>query len=1065
MRFRHICGLLLSAAVWAGGAATAQNDADALRPELDPTFRPELVRVELMSRHVQPGDQLWATLHFRNSGSARARGNYRVFIHVEHPDASCSNIRFQYDHMPTIPTSRWEPGRDIADGPYAIPVPADAAREPHHLHVGLFAPDRGGNRLLDAYARETIEVSEDAPAASSHRPEPLPEAELTARRARLAAFMTGGIVLERSTFRLKVNPTRGAVELIDKRSETTWTSHPEADALGVVEVEGRGTVHAVALRSPQGIRRTDQTIELTYRLALAETGTRLPFRLTFTAIEEPLPGLRVEWSRPEGREEPGCKVRTVTLFEKAFGVCDADRGYCVLPFRLGEMLPADGLPTVRRFSTHSQTSLAMCGMVKQGSALLFAWKSPDVRLDVTTTWPDHPLIPGRIMNSLSLVLSEQARALTIHPLGPGGYVEIGTSYRAVARANGWLKTWAEKREQFAQVDRMFGAADFKPFVLSRTIPGSRFNQTGKEQISLPYTFDEAALNAEHLAQDLHIDRAMFVLAGWIHRGYDNQHPDILPAAPECGGDEGLAECGRRVRQAGLLFGLHDNYQDMYEDAPSWDESYLNKRSDGTPRKGGNWAGGQAWQVCAIKQVELARRPQNLPAVRDLCSPTIYFIDTTFAWGLVSCEDPAHPMTRTDDMHWKSALCAAAKEHFGLFGSEEGREWAVAHADYFEGLFSHKVGHPRFARTAGGVVIPLYELIYGDCINLHTHQSDRARPGRPSYILDCILYAENALYDVGAHVYFREKALERASIAPSIADFRQTGPRTFSCRYQWQPATDVERELKCFAHFTHPDGDQNRESIAFQDDHRPEPASSSWKAGQTVLEAPRTIEIPARFKGKIDWYVGLLDGSSRVRLKGRETGNRRYLVGALILKGEDVRFDPSADAHVGPVFARADQGWAAELNDTDRFIKNTYEVLSWLNRITAETPMTAHRFVTPDRMVEYSAFGNVHIWVNYGEDPFTLTPDLPAIRDVQAEAIELPRYGFLVASPTFCAFHATAFGGQRYAASALFTVRSLDGEPLSTSRRARVFHAFGEPTLRLAGQSFHVEREDIVSVAR
>ena len=32
-----------------------------------------------------------------------------------------------------------------------------------------------------------------------------------------------------------------------------------------------------------------------------------------------------------------------------------------------------------------------------------------------------------------------------------------------------------------------------------------------------------------------MDNVLFTMGGWIHRGYDNQHPDILPAAPECGG--------------------------------------------------------------------------------------------------------------------------------------------------------------------------------------------------------------------------------------------------------------------------------------------------------------------------------------------------------------------------------------------------------------------------------------------------------------------------------------------------------------------------------------------------
>ena len=49
------------------------------------------------------------------------------------------------------------------------------------------------------------------------------------------------------------------------------------------------------------------------------------------------------------------------------------------------------------------------------------------------------------------------------------------------------------------------------------------------------------------------------------------------------------------------------------------------------------------------------------------------------------------MTRADDLRWKTRLCLLAKQHFGLFGSEEGREWAVPCSDYLEGLFNSADG--------------------------------------------------------------------------------------------------------------------------------------------------------------------------------------------------------------------------------------------------------------------------------------------------------------------------------------------------------------------------------------
>ena len=185
--------------------------------------------------------------------------------------------------------------------------------------------------------------------------------------------------------------------------------------------------------------------------------------------------------------------------------------------------------------------------------------------------------------------------------------------------------------------------DFKPFVFTRLVPSSRFNPDKQERTHVSFSFEEAAQCAEHWRQDLEIDRALVVLAGWINGGYDVRHPDVLPAAAECGGDQALAAAARRIKACGYLFGLHDNYQDMYEDAPSWGQSWLNKDARGVARQGGNWAGGQAWQVCAVKQVELAaRRDTNLPKIAELFGPTIYFDRHRVCLGIGHLRGPRPP---------------------------------------------------------------------------------------------------------------------------------------------------------------------------------------------------------------------------------------------------------------------------------------------------------------------------------------------------------------------------------------------------------------------------------------
>ena len=100
------------------------------------------------------------------------------------------------------------------------------------------------------------------------------------------------------------------------------------------------------------------------------------------------------------------------------------------------------------------------------------------------------------------------------------------------------------------------------------------------------------------------------------------------------------------------------------------------------------------------------------------------------------------MTRLDDLKWKTRLCLLAKQHFGLFGSEEGREWAVPCADYLEGIFGHQTDSPP------GSVIPLFPLVYSDCVQIMTHQSDRIGPGDEKKVADHILFAQMPLPSFG-----------------------------------------------------------------------------------------------------------------------------------------------------------------------------------------------------------------------------------------------------------------------------------------------------------------------------
>lgn len=877
--------------------------------ELDPGFVPELVAVETTPAEVRPGDLLAITFTFRNAGTLPARRDYRVFTHIEGPRKSCENILIHADHEATEPPTLWQPGQTVVDGPHVVRIPDNLADGEYFLHVGLFDYGGTGHRLLDVYAPETIRVARSAPPATEIAPPRLSPEQLAERRQAIRQRISPDDreSLDDYDWRFDVDRSSGAWSLLDKQSGVLWTSRASEPRFGRVTLRQGDRQIVWPINRFDDVVTSPRSMRLITHPMVDGNPTGVTIIFTIRPSTE-FEGLQLAYvSHASGPWQ----VSSVRVLEEAFHATEAEGGALYVPHRLGIEIAADkGLPGQRVWVPYNDLSMAMCGAVKQGSSLLLSWDQVDTRLTTHVAWPDLPLVAGRRSVSLSLEFESPEGLCIIQPLGKGGYADIARAYRPIAEAKGWRRTWAEKRLTDPSVDQIFGAANFKPFVLSRVLPSSRYSPDGKEHVRLGFTFDEIALCAEHWRDDLEIDRAMVVLAGWINGGYDVRHPDVLPAAPECGGNDALAAAAKRIRDCGYLFGLHDNYQDMYEDAPSWDEQWLNKDASGQPRMGGNWNGGQAWQVCAIKQVELAARAEtNLPEIARLFAPSIYFIDTVFAWPLVTCEDPAHPMSRRDDLLWKTNLCLLAKSHFGLFGSEEGREWAVPCADYLEGMLDHQI------KSNPGEVIPLFPLVYSDCVQIMTHQDTRIGPGDEKRVADHILLAEMFLPRFGTHLY-------------------------------WQ---------------------------------RPAP-------------------------------------------------------------------DPAE----GQLWSRGDNGWGAHLTPADRVIKNVWEVLSPLNRITAERTMDDHEFLTADRLLQRTRFGDLTITVAY-EQP--------------AEVGEhtLPPYGFVIESPWFVAFCATRYNGLQYASPTLFTVRSLDDEPLEQSRRVRIYHGFGDATIRICGKELTVPRQEFVSL--
>ena len=533
------------------------------------------------------------------------------------------------------------------------------------------------------------------------------------------------IKLQQNGISLVFDTSTAAAQLTDLKTGETWQ-------LGSPVVIGQRNVKA-----PLTVDRLSQS----GLNSIAFHNNAANLDVSIQLVANPVPSVRYQiigWSA-------NSPVQEIEILQNALTLTSASGGYYAIPKSLGIMLSPDGPePLARRYDAYhvgNGYSMAMFGVVKDDSALLISWDA--VNVDILTNYTPKPtptLTAG-------LALQPGVKNVWITPLGKGGYVEISKAYRLFAQQRGLFKTPAEKALVAAHQQRFIGAAEFRQLAFEQ-----RHAKDGSTNVMVHTytTFNKIAQLAEHLKNDVGIDRAMIIVSGWTKAGYDNELPAILPAAASAGGNKGLADCSRRVKAVGYLFGLHDNYQDMYRDSPDWNPYFVVKRKDGTLMKGGIWAGGQAYLICSRVSTDLISRPQNLPEVVKLFHPDIYFLDTEFASPLRVCYDPAHPTTKEQDVKYRQRLCDSVRDRHMLMGTEEGNEAGVAHADYFEGMLSQKTAsHPPGAE----VVIPLFPLVYSDAVTLLSHGSQKLTPESSLQFLDYLLYGQMPLYFTPPHQYW------------------------------------------------------------------------------------------------------------------------------------------------------------------------------------------------------------------------------------------------------------------------------------------------------------------------
>lgn len=419
--------------------------------------------------------------------------------------------------------------------------------------------------------------------------------------------------------------------------------------------------------------------------------------------------------------------------------------WLVVPLNEGIIYPVDDATIApMQLVTYSGHGICMpwFGVTdpRTGAGMMAIMQTPDdARIDITRQTGGDLYI--RPLWEASRGRFAYTRKLTYVFFPTGGYVAQAKRYRRYAQQTGLFKTLAQKRRANPNVDRLIGAVNI-------------WN----------WDMDKVALCRE--MKSLGMDHVLWSSGG---------SPKEIAA----------------INGLDYLTSRYDIYQDVYPpDAPSG----MNKA--GWPQDlvwlpNGDWMKGWAdiekrpdgtqvvYQGGVINSERgLARAKKLIPADLKKTPYLCRFIDTTTASPWREDYNPAHPLTRSQDRHYKMALLDFCSNTMKLVvGTETGIDPSVPYVDYYEGMLSlgpyrlpdagrdmlaYKAPTPDFLKFQVGHYyrVPLWELVYHECVVADWYWGDynnKAPEVWPQRDLFNILYGTPPMFMFNRATWEKDKA--------------------------------------------------------------------------------------------------------------------------------------------------------------------------------------------------------------------------------------------------------------------------------------------------------------------
>lgn len=286
-------------------------------------------------------------------------------------------------------------------------------------------------------------------------------------------------------------------------------------------------------------------------------------------------------------------------------------------------------------------------------------------------------------------------------------------YRQYMFENGLAATLKEKAARVPSVDDLIGCAFVHKGIKTSVNPASDFFDPNDPEKNNSLTPFEVRRQEMQEIYEAGVKKVYLHLDGWAQPGYDNRHPDYMPACEEAGGFPKMKELVDSMHEMNYLFGIHDQYRDYYKDAPSYSDEYACQLPDGTIPGHAHWAGGPQSYLCATQAPYYVRRNFSELKKQGIKLDGAYLDVFTCNEG-DECDNPHHRMTRRDCYEFRGKCFHYLLSQGILPSSEEVSDWAMNSL-----VFCHYAPYRFMMDRPGtpqiGVGVPLFNLVYHDCV--------------------------------------------------------------------------------------------------------------------------------------------------------------------------------------------------------------------------------------------------------------------------------------------------------------------------------------------------------------